>query len=512
MSVQLDATRSAPPPADTYWDNPVAADPNRLVEPQPPLVADPAIQVAPPQRPAIDDAVAIDGTDTNPQQRTQGRTPDGKTIQIDPLHQGTEVSIAREQTLADAGFGRQYVSTDQVVLSTGAKNDDVRIAQRDDGTLDVGINGEKYEVRLGENQELTIRSGAGNDTINVASNVKVNIVVDGGAGDDKIATGAGNDRIDGGACNDEISTGDGRDDLFGNSGADRLDAGNGDDVVYGGDGADRLAGGDGVDFLEGGKGNDTLEGGAGKDMLSGGVDDDTLRGGEGDDSVYTGAGKDTVDNQSGNDDVYAQTAADLISAATGAKNTVINVEISASKGVTIEGSDAFKQRVGAEIDFLRSSPNGQQMLAEFDKAAARGNTVTIKELSNEQNGYAQTFSNDADIVNGKPGQGGDVQISYNPSFHMAEFPAPVVVLYHEMSHAYNGVTGTFQQGTYRGTGPDNGQVPNAERQAVGLETSAPAYDFDGDPATPKTTANPDHLTENGLRGELGLPDRPSYTL
>lgn len=511
MSVQLDATRSAPP-ADTYWNDPVAADPNRLAEP---AVADTTAAettTAEPDRPALDEAVAIDGSDTNPRQRTQGSTPDGKTVQIDPLHQGAEVAIAREQTLADAGLGRTYVSSDQVVLTTGAKNDDVQITQRDDGTLDVGINGEKYEVRLGENQELTIRSGAGNDTINVASNVKVNIVVDGGAGDDKIATGAGNDRIDGGLGNDTVATGAGRDDLFGNSGDDRLDAGTGDDVVYGGDGADSLGGGDGVDFLEGGQGQDTLEGGAGKDMLSGGLDDDTLRGGDGDDAVYTGAGKDTVDNRSGHDTVYAQQASDLINAATGARNTVINVEISASKGVTIEGSDAFKQRVGAEIEFLRSSPNGQQMLAEFDQAAARGNTVTIKELANEHNGYAQTFSNDADIVNGKPGAGGDVQISYNPSFHMAEFPAPVVVLYHEMSHAYNGVTGTFQPGTYRGTGPDNGEVPNAERQAVGLETSAPAYDFDGDSTTPKTTANPDHLTENGIRGELGLPDRPSYTL
>ncbi|ALN89881.1 M91 family zinc metallopeptidase [Lysobacter gummosus] len=512
MSVQLDATRPAPPPADSYWDNPAANDPSRLLDPQPQVTADPAALLAPAQSAATGDAVRIEGTDTNPQQRSQGSTPDGKTVQIDPLHQGAEVSIAREQTLADAGGGRTYVSTDQVVLSTGAKNDDVQITQRDDGTLDVGVNGEKYEVRLGENQELTIRSGAGNDTINVASNVKVNIVVDGGAGDDKIATGAGADRIDGGLGNDDISTGAGRDDVFGNSGDDRLDAGSGDDVVYGGDGVDRLAGGDGVDFLEGGKGNDALDGGAGKDMLSGGLDDDTLRGGEGDDAVYTGAGKDTVDNQSGTDTVYAQTAADLINAAGGARNTVINVEISSSKGVSIEGSDAFKQRVGAEIDFLRSSPNGQQMLAEFDKAAARGNTVTIKELANEQNGYAQTFSNDADIVNGKPGKGGDVQISYNPSFHMAEFPAPVVVLYHEMSHSYNGVNGSFQPGTYRGTGPDDGRVPNAERQAVGLETSAPAYDFDGDPGTPKTTANPDHLTENGLRGELGLPDRPSYSL
>ena len=103
-------------------------------------------------------------------------------------------------------------------------------------------------------------------------------------------------------------------------------------------------------------------------------------------------------------------------------------------------------------------------------------------------------------------------ISYNPSFHMAEFPAPVVVLYHEMSHAYNGVTGTFQPGTYRGTGPDSGNVPNAERQAVGLETSAAPFDFDGDPSTPATTHNPIGLTENGIRRELGLPDRPNYTL
>ena len=103
-------------------------------------------------------------------------------------------------------------------------------------------------------------------------------------------------------------------------------------------------------------------------------------------------------------------------------------------------------------------------------------------------------------------------IGYNPSFHMDAFPAPTVVLYHEMSHAYNGVNGTFQPGTYVGEGPDSGRVPNAERQAVGLETSAAPFDFDGDPSTPATTTNPDHLTENGFREELGLPDRPSYAL
>src|SRR5699024_8134416 len=129
------------------------------------------------------------------------------------------------------------------------------------------------------------------------------------------------------------------------------------------------------------------------------------------------------------DVVYSQ-ASDLVNALDGARPTVVNVEIDPDVGHSIEvtGSDAFRQRVEAEMEFLRASPNGQQMLAEFDQAAeAKGNTVTIKELANEQNGYAQTFSGDADIVNGTPGAGGNVDISYNPSFHMEAFPAPVVV-------------------------------------------------------------------------------------
>lgn len=512
MSVQLDS-RSVASTDTGYWDNPAAQD--ALREGPQPTGSEAPAPVDARRDPATPTAIPIDGSDTNPRGQTQRQTPDGKTIQIDPLHTGAQVSIAREQTLADAGLGRTYVSSDQLVLTTGGANDDVKVSQRDDGTLDVNVNGETYEVRLAERQELTLRTGAGNDTVTVAPNVKVNVVVDGGDGNDSITTGAGDDRVDGGAGDDVISTGAGRDDVFGNLGKDRIDAGAGDDVVYGGDGDDTLAGGDGVDFIEGGRGADTLDGGAGHDILSGGRDNDLLRSGAGNDHVYTGDGVDTVENGAGTDTVYAQQIGDRISAATGASNTVVNVEIASDaglKGVTVEGSSGFRQRVEAELDFLRASPNGQRMLAEFDAASARGNTVTIKELANEQNGFAQTFSNDADIANGKAGRGGDVTISYNPSFHMAEFPAPVVVLYHEMSHAYNGVTGTFQPGTYQGTGPDSGNVPNAERQAVGLDTSAKPFDFDRNPKTAPTTANPAWLTENGLRSELGLPARPNYTL
>ncbi len=460
-------------------------------------------------------ALQIDGNATNAGDRSTTQTADGKDVYVDPLHETREVSIARERTIVDGGFGQRYVSSDQLVFTTGAGNDNVGVSRNDDGTYRVTVNGEEYDVAMAPDQELTIRSGAGNDVIAVDPDVDINIVVDGGAGNDRITTGAGNDRVDGGIGDDIISTGAGRDDVFGNGGKDRIDAGAGDDVVYGGDGDDELLGAAGNDYLEGGEGADRILGGDGDDMLSGGLGNDTLESELGNDRVYTGGGSDTVSNSAGSDTVYAQATSDRVSAADGARNTVVNIELSGtpgSQGVSVQGSDAFRQRVEADIEFLRSSPNGQQMLAEFDAAAAQGNTVTIVELQNEQNGFAS--SSGGEIVNGRPSPGSDVTIAYNPAFHMADFPAPVVVLFHEMSHAYNGVNGTFQPGAYAGSDLQdvNAGVPNAERQAVGLDTTAPAFDFDRNPNTPPTTHNPTALTENGLRTELGLPLREHYAL
>ncbi|WP_407354038.1 M91 family zinc metallopeptidase [Luteimonas sp. R10] len=511
MSLDSATSPTASSSTQTYWDN-AARNEDRFAEA--PLQGESVDAVDPSRDSATDGAVTINGNDAG-SRLPDRQTADGKTIRNAELHQGEQATVTREQTIATAGPFQTYVSSDQVVFTTGEGDDDVQVSQRDDGTLDIEVNGESYEVRLTEQQELTLRTGGGNDTIAAASNVTVNMVVDGGAGEDRILTGNGDDRIDGGIGDDVIESLGGRNDIFGNAGDDEIQGGTGINVVYGGDGDDVIRGGGQDGYLEGGAGNDEIHVGAGNDIVSGGLGDDVIHSGAGSNAIYAGQGEDTVQGATGTDTVYAQ-ASDLINAATGANPTVVNVEIDASvgtHGITVTGSDAFRQRVEADMEFLRSSPNGQQMLAEFDAAAdAKGNTVTIKELANEQNGYAQTFSRDADIVNGRPGAGGDVDISYNPSFHMDAFPAPVVVLYHEMSHAYNGVNGTFLPGTYVGEGPDSGRVPNAERQAVGLESSAEPFDFDGNPDTPPTTHNPIHLTENGIRRELGLPDRPSYAL
>lgn len=472
---------------------------------------------------AADTSTRIDGNATNSGSRTTTQTPDGKTIAVDSLHQDGDVTIARERTLADDGRGGQYVSSDQLVVTTGRGDDRVAVKNNADGSLALDINGKAYQFEMAQAQALTVRSGDGNDTIDVASDVKVNLIVDGAAGDDTITTGAGNDIVDGGLGNDTIKTDAGSDDVFGNSGDDHIDAGAGNDIVYGGDGADTLAGAAGADYIEGGAGNDRIDGGADQDMLSGGVGDDAISSSAGDDRVYTGAGKDTLNNTAGKDVVYAQQNVDTFTAAKGASNQVVNVDLTGSpgsKGVKLEGSPAFVQRVQADLDMLQSSPAGRQMLAEFDRAAANGNSVTIRELANEENGYTMpdvatggTWA-DTEIANGRAGKGDDAVIAYNPSFHMEAFPAPVGVLYHEMSHAYNAVTGTFQPGDYQGRDAQdrNAGVPNSERQAVGLDNTGVKFDFDRDPATPKTTANPFALSENGLRAELGLPARLHYAL
>lgn len=434
-----------------------------------------------------------------------------------------DVAITREQVTPGGAYAGQTADQfgDKVVINTGAGNDTVNVSERKDGTLDVDVNGQKYHVTLAPGQELGVRTGDGNDVIQ-AANVKVNMDVYGGAGNDTITTGKGNDRIDGGAGNDNIKSGAGRDDVFGNAGDDIIDAGSGHDVVYGGDGNDTLRGGKGRDTLEGGAGNDILEGGSGNDVLSGGLGDDTIRGDKGNDVIYTGAGKDTVDNRSGKDVVYGQTADDTITAAKGASNTVNNVDMTTALGssITLQGSPEFQQRVAADIELLRASPSGRQMLTQLDAAALNGNTVTISELPNIRNGGAGTSGTDTFLkqVTGPggattvvAGAGGDATIYFNPSNHDDRFPNSAGVLFHELSHAYNMVTGTRQPGQNNPATPgiDTG-TNNRELQAVGLSNTGFSFNFPG--GTGASTGNPTALSENGLRAEMGLPARPSYSL
>jgi Ca2+-binding RTX toxin-like protein len=341
---------------------------------------------------------------------------------------------------------------------------------------------------LGGDGDDRLEAGAGDDT------------VDGGGGNDVVRGGADTDNAYGREGDDVVDGGAGRDYVDGGAGADRLTGGLGDDTVYGLSGADTVDGGAGQDYLEGGADNDTITGGAGDDMISGGRGDDTVTAGGGNDRIYTGPGRDTVAAGGGGDQVYAQ-AEDTV---TGAERT-LHVEVSdQARFIRIEGSPEFVERVQADLDMLRASPTGQQMLGNLERAHEDsrhwfydGDGLTIRELRDE-NGHANV---DESLF----GAHEQWNIEYNPSFDTLHDGPPVVVLYHEMAHVYDYANDTLAEGVY--TGPDNPNVNNRERVAAGLP-----IDHDDDPSTPIRIdpRHPYQYTENGLREELGAPHRPSY--
>ncbi|WP_432834542.1 M91 family zinc metallopeptidase [Dactylosporangium sp. CA-092794] len=315
----------------------------------------------------------------------------------------------------------------------------------------------------------------------------------GGAGDDLLFAGAGADHLAGGAGADTLGGGAGRDYLDGGAGDDRLDGGGGTDTLYGLGGADALRGGDGADYLEGGAGDDRLDGGTGADVVSGGRGDDAIDGGSGDDTLYSGEGRDAVTGGAGVDRLLGQ-AADT---ATGVERlTAAPAGGDLAGFVTVEGDPAYQARVRADLELLAASPDGRRMLEEL---RASGEPLRIVPTG-ENNGWAN------------PGDGQPF-IRYNPEYDtMLTDTPPVVVLFHELAHAWDFVHDTSAGGTYDGGSgsdhfADGSAVPNTERQAAGLP-----IDDDGDPATPERI-DPDHpleLTENGLRAEMGLRHRDRY--
>ncbi len=431
--------------------------------------------------------------------------------------------------MTSSGFSREATVTrvnGQVVIDTGGGDDQIRVTQdARTGNVTVSVNGESRTFTGNDRNNLVIRAGAGNDVIQVDPGVTVNLRLFGGDGDDVITGGGGHDRIDGGAGNDRINGGAGNDYIYGGDGNDTLQGGDGNDTVYGGRGNDLVYGNAGNDYLEGGEGNDTMYGGDGNDVVSGGLGDDRLFGSAGDDAIYAGQGKDDISGGSGSNKLYVQADDTVRTAPRGSRNQVVTVELTGnpgSLGVIVRGSDEFRQRVMDDLEMLRSSPVGRQMLASFDAARQRDRvTVTIEEIT-EDNGFASRSraSNPfLDPATGRRGTPTNATIGYNPTFAptfefadgTAAYTPPSVVLYHEMAHAYDYTHGTLRPGTYQGVDTaDRGRVPNLERVAVGVP-----LDHDNDPGTPErldSANHPDALTENGIRQEMNLQLRRSYML
>lgn len=498
-----------------------------------------------PPTPALGEArglpASLEGSDLVPKVKETRLVDDGNltayntslTIQFD----------AKNQVLID----------DSLTLETGDHADNIHVRNHTDGRLKVEVNGKSYLFNVrnekdGKPTQLYIKSKAGDDHITIDADVMLPVKVEAGDGDDYVKAGGGPSRLFGGKGKDYLQLGSGPGYAEGNDDDDTMVGGTGNAIMYGNNGNDRMYAGAGPatkrSHLDGGNGNDQMYAGNGHTVMNGGKNDDLMVGHDST-TFYSGKGWDIVRSNNRNDRIYAKTTDRIISPA-GATWVPITPDESGKKGLNIQGTPDFKQRVEDDFELLRSSPVGQKMLAALDGAAVKnGAPVHIKSGEKELFDMDQehrektryTFTNTTTDDNSTPptqednespkngfvrnGVRGiantDGTIFYDPSsrydYHALK-SAPVTNFYHEMAHAYNGATGSFLPGSTPeqvGDGPAE-DTPNAERQAVGLPTTADPFDFDNDPLTPPTSTNPEALTENAIRKEMGYARRNTYTV
>jgi hypothetical protein len=373
------------------------------------------------------------------------------------------------------GIPHRFPPTVKLIVRGGAGADHITVDPTARASVDIGIPTitQVYPTTSG----VTVLGGEGDD------------VIRGGAGNDSLYGLQGSDIIQAGDGDDYVSGGDDNDYLDGGAGDDDLAGGVGDDVLYGLDGTDRLWGGGGNDYLDGGAGADLVAGGGGNDALFGGRGDDTVLGGGGDDRLYGGEGTDRLAGGPGVDNrAFAQPDDHVTDVA---QRTDVTLT-SAGSFIQVQGSPDLADRVQSDLDALRSSPTGETMLNTLqDLHDDSGRGVVITEFDGP-NGHDDWRNPSYDNV------------QYNPTFSKAGGP-PITVLYHEFAHADDSFANTIAGGDYHG--PDDVGVRNLEREATGLP-----IDDDNDPSTPDRL-DPDHpyvLTDNALRGEMGVPQRTAY--
>ncbi|MGE0495223.1 MAG: M91 family zinc metallopeptidase [Vulcanimicrobiota bacterium] len=162
----------------------------------------------------------------------------------------------------------------------------------------------------------------------------------------------------------------------------------------------------------------------------------------------------------------------------------------------MRGRKRFLDRVKADIDALRSFPEGRDLLRRLD---ASGKRVTVRE----------TMENDPEMdydeetghrrPDGRPGAGSDSSIKmFDGADTDAGVIAPTAVtLGHELAHAVDAATGTMATGHAWNPSPgEREQVEKSELDAVGL-------DYPG-------RIPLERPAENDLRRALLMPRRQYY--
>ncbi|EFV12697.1 M91 family zinc metallopeptidase [Segniliparus rugosus] len=449
---------------------------------------------------------------------------------------GALAPLGSAQTRAeDLGDG-VVITSDQgqgmIHIDTGDGDSTIDVAQDERGWVTITVNGESHRLAGRQAKNIEIDSGKGNDKITVSPGVTVRL---------RLVDAGGNNTIrEEAASGAYIQTGDGDNTVV---------LGGGHNYVYLGAGRNHVTGTKGADYINGGTGTSTIDTGSGPNTLYGGTGTNVINTGAGANTVYTGSGDVTVNTHGGQDTIYAQSGSHVNAAGAGASPTVVTVATTnIPDSITVSGTPEFRERVLADLWLLASSPAGQHMLegignsghtldisnGESWNSADHGKPVRNNSFTWMSDENGDPLARDpktefADPKTGAHGQGHNAIIAFDPTLTTLSDPAqgttrdyhetpPTVVLFHELAHAYDFANGTMAPGYYGPNGTDrmDGQLlsptsylRNAEREAVGLP-----FNWDGESSTPETrvpdSVHPYELTENGLREEMGLPDREHY--
>ena len=485
-----------------------------------------------------------------------------KYINSETLRHDKNVKITHEVTINSPDRKPATIADSHLVIETGNTHDRIRIKKGPGESLTVLINEIPYQLN---NMAfintpifcLRIKTNGGDDCVLVDSDVEFPVDIDLGEGNDYAQAGSGYTLMRGGSGNDTLKLGRGDGKAFGGDGDDLMIAGTGHGMLRGNNGNDRMQAGEGVEgrvlYMDGGEGHDFMI------VTKNTLDNPTiLHGGKGENlivthgkaTVYTGRDKNIVRTHSDDTVIYAKPT-DEIHRTSGSTLTHTAYKELGHSGYLVDGSQDFVQNVNDDIDLLRLSPVGKQMLAEGDSAAKRNDAPTLiketadenaynyynnsklkkhfstnkpKDLESKDHSRGQDFggisitddlvgltpSDYGKIISNQPGDVANAgEIHYNPSFSMFDGSGPIVVLYHEMAHAYNGANGTVLPGRTNREHKPRGER-DEEHQAVGLPTDARPFNFINSPFAKPTTTNPKPFTENTLREEFQLPLREDY--
>lgn len=476
-------------------------------------------------------------------------TPNSPTPQLgqhtETLFNETNVQIKRErETWRDSAGNFHSASMTHII--TGDNPDALKITASGDKTLTATINGKTYNFPMpepGDLHTINIETQGGDDHVVIGPDLKVAVRIMTGAGNDYVKAGAGYARVHGGSGNDSIRLGSGGGIALGGDGDDQMLAGAGDAVLSGGKGNDVMHSGPGARrrlvYLNGDQGEDLLQAGGGINVLNGGRGNDTLVGAR-TTTFYAGAGHDQIQSYSAKDKIYAKSS-DVVHNSGHSNVTFMEVEDVGRKGIKVEGTAEFIDAAEDVLDQLRGSPVGKQTLEQMDNFIDHTRTpVTLRE-STDMNGsfyyFRNAFSDQIPagqysqfqdkpelgyIKNGAAGSvatHGEIELQ---TFHFDKqfSTTPLHALQHELAHAFNGATGTYQPGNQQAFGPDGTPVArdgrpvfvdNVEYQALGLPIAdGGPFDYDNNPLTQPTTTNASPFTENALRQEMGVPLRDRY--